>query len=211
MYLLFLTPKDIINEIILPLKLIIPQPVIRHTPGLTTNEDIRIKNVLMCVPPGANCLDIGCGSNSLIKKHRLRGGEGTGVDIYDWGDIDLLVEDSSRLPFEDKTFDCITCVAALSHIPNRLDVLRECGRILKDKGKVICTNPHPFFSAVWHKWAFWDKDQHQRGMKRGELYALADKEMRRLFEIAGFKGVQRHIFSWGLNNIYIGEKHESQL
>ncbi|MFC1514715.1 class I SAM-dependent methyltransferase [Candidatus Omnitrophota bacterium] len=206
MYLLSLTFKDVVNEIILPLKLIIPQPIIKHIPGLTTNEDIRINNVLKCVPPEANCLDIGCGSNLLIKKHRLRGGKGIGVDIYGWEGVDLLVEDSSKLPFEDKTFDCITCVAALSHIPNRIDVLHECNRLLRDKGIIICTNPHPYFSIIWHKWAFWDKDQHQRGMKEGELYALTDKEMRRIFGIAGFKGFKKHIFSWGLNNLYIFKK-----
>jgi ubiquinone/menaquinone biosynthesis C-methylase UbiE len=206
MYLLRLTFKDVINELILPLKLIIPQPIIRHIPGLTTNEDIRIENVLTCVPPQANCLDIGCGSNLLIKRHKLRGGKGIGVDIYDWGNVDLLVEDSSKLPLEDASFDCITCVAALSHIANRLDVLKECQRILKDDGVIICTNPNPLFSKIWHKWAFWDKDQHERGMKQGELYALSDKEIRRLFAASGFKVIQKYIFSWGMNNAYIAQK-----
>ncbi|MFC1514712.1 class I SAM-dependent methyltransferase [Candidatus Omnitrophota bacterium] len=117
--------SEILNEIILPLKLIIPQPIIRKIPGLTTNEDIRIAKALRNIKSDAKCLDIGCGDNKLIKRHRMRGGEGTGIDVYPWDGVDLIVEDSSKLPFEENSFDCVTFVASLNHIPNRAEVLKE--------------------------------------------------------------------------------------
>ena len=61
-------------------------------------------------------LDIGCGTNSLVRCYQ---GEGVGVDVHQWGDVDLLVEDSAELPFGDAQFDTVTIIAALNHIPNR--------------------------------------------------------------------------------------------
>lgn len=198
--------KDVLNEVILPMKLIIPQPIVARIPGLTTNEEIRIRHVMEHISPDKNCLDIGCGNNRLIQMHRDRGGDGLGVDIYDWGGVDRVVEDCSKMDFDDKSFDCITLVACLNHIDNREEVLQEAHRILKDDGIVIVTMLTPFLSIIWHKWAFWDKDQHERGMKPGEVYGFTEEELRATLEGAGFSIGRKRRFSWGLNNIYIAEK-----
>ena len=39
--------------------------------------------------------------------------------------MDLVVDDTSDLPYENGSFDSSTIVAALNHIPNRRQVLRE--------------------------------------------------------------------------------------
>lgn len=207
MYLVSLSLKGIINEILLPIKLIVPQPVIKRIPGLTTNEEIRTQKVLKFIPPAANCLDIGCGFNHLIQQHRKQGASGLGVDVYPWPGVDLVVENSSKLPFADLTFDCVVFVAALNHIINPVETLRESRRVLKDKGIVIVTTLPPFLSRLWHTWAaYWDLDQRQRVMKDGELYGFTHRQLLALFERAGFKVIQKHVFSWGINNIYIGRK-----
>ena len=64
-------------------------------------------------------LDVGCGLNRLVREY----GNGVGVDVYDWGDVDLLVDDTSCLSFPDMSFDTITCLAALNHIPKILQPL----------------------------------------------------------------------------------------
>lgn len=198
--------KNLINEILLPVKLIIPQPIVSKIPGLTTNEDIRLEKVLQHVPAHARCLDIGCGTNRLMKLHRTRGGMGIGLDVYDWGEVDVLVEESAHLPFENKSFDCITFVASLNHIPNRLNVLREAYRLLGHGGMIIITTLHPFVSTIWHRWAFWDRDQRERGMKPGEVYGFSQGEIAGLLGGTGFDILARHRFSWGINNLYIAKK-----
>ena len=160
----------LVNQALLPLKLVVPQPLIAKVPYLATNYDIRIGVSLQAVK--GKLLDIGCGTNRLVKAYRAKGGEGTGVDVYQWDGVDLLVEDTSKLPFPDASFDTITFIACINHIPNRLDVLREAHRLLTPDGRVVLTNLPPGLSRLWHAWAFWDNDQHERGMAEGEVFGF---------------------------------------
>lgn len=188
------------NNILFPLKLIIPQPIVKKIPGLLTNEDIRIRFVLIYI--NGKLLDIGCGNNRLVKSYLQMGGEGTGVDVYNWDDSVLLVKDTSDLPFEAKTFDTITFVASINHIPNRLEVLKEAHRLLAGDGRIILTNLSPFISKIWHKWAFWDKDQHERGIEEGEIWGFKERDLAKLLNQAGFKVIKKQKFSWRINQVY---------
>src|SRR5690242_18608281 len=105
-----------LNQILLPAKLIIPQPLVAKIPGLTTNRDIRTNVVLKAL--SGRVLDIGCGSNLLVQRYRALGHEAVGVDVYPWPGVDLLVKDTAQLPFSDRAFDTITFVACINHIPN---------------------------------------------------------------------------------------------
>jgi len=135
-----------VNEVLLPFKLLIPQPIIALIPGLTTNKEIRINAVLEHITAGMKLLDIGCGDNALVKEHRSKGGEGLGVDVYSWDGVDEVVADSSRLSFESGSFDCVTIVAALNHIPNRENTLMEVHRVLKKNGQLVITLLNPTVS-----------------------------------------------------------------
>jgi len=148
-------------------------------------------------------LDVGCGLNALAREY----GNGVGVDVYDWGDVDFVVEDSSRLPFADAGFDTITCLAALNHIPNRVEVLAEMFRLLKPDGRLLVTMIPPGISAVWHKLRSpWDEDQKQRGIRAGEVYGITDRQMKRLIETAGFRLEKRVFFLCGFNRLYIARR-----
>lgn len=192
-----------VNMVLFPLKMVVPQPVVQKIPGLLSNYDIRVNLVLQQVK--GKLLDIGCGDNRLVRTYQKNGGEGVGVDVYNWGDVDLIVKDTSKLPYDDHSFDTVTFVACLNHIPNRGDVLREARRLLKPDGQVVLTNLTPAISAVWHKWAFWDQDQHERGMEEGEVWGFTDVELHKLLCDGGFKVKEQSAFSWGLNHIYIAE------
>lgn len=190
-----------LNQVLLPLKLVIPQPLIARIPFLTTNYDTRMGVALQAVK--GRLLDIGCGTNRLVRAYRQRGGEGTGVDVYGWDGVDLVVEDTSKLPFADASFDTITFIACINHIPNRDDVLKEARRLLAPDGRVVLTNLTPRLSRLWHAWAFWDKDQHERGMVEGEVYGFTHRELMALMTRAGFRLESRQPFSWGLNTLYV--------
>ncbi len=164
-------------------------------------EKMRINEVLPHLE--GNLLDIGCGNNKLTKVY----GKGIGVDVFDWGNVDMIVEDSSRINLKDSTFNTITIIAALNHIPNREKVITECHRLLQIDGKVIITMIPPIISTIWHFLRRpWDIDQTERGMKEGELYGMRKKEIIELFEANHFKLIKNSSFMYGVNQLYIFQK-----
>ena len=164
-------------------------------------EKSRISAVLPLI--NGRLLDIGCGMNNLVKSY----GSGIGVDVYNWGDVDIVVEDTANLPFRDHEFDTITIIAALNHIPNRGEVLKECDRVLSDQGKLIITMIPPFISGIWHMLRKpWDVDQRQRGMVQGEVFGFRKNQLVELCDRLGFRLVLRQRFMLGINSISMFEK-----
>lgn len=162
----------------------------------------RIRSVIPHIK--GRLLDIGCGTNQLVKTYK---GEGVGVDVYQWGDVDLIAEDSASLSIEDKEFDTVSIIASLNHIPNRQEVLREANRILKDDGIIVITMITPRISEIWHRLREpWDVDQRERGMKEGEVFGLQVKEVAALLENAGFKIIYRARFMFFINMITVARK-----
>ena len=145
-------------------------------------------------------LDVGCGDNRLVREH----GDGVGVDIVQWGQVDFVVENTAHLPFEPASFDTVTFVACLNHIPNRAEVLDEARRVLRPDGRVIATMIPPGLSSVWHRIVHpWDPDQHGRHLHEGEVWGITNDGMRRLFIDHGFEVVLHERFVLKLNNLFV--------
>jgi SAM-dependent methyltransferase len=159
---------------------------------------MRVEAVLPHVD--GHVLDIGCGSNELVRRHA----DGIGVDVHPWSGVNLVIEDSSRLPFEAHSFDAIALIASLNHIPNREAVLDECRRVLRPGGRVVVTMLKPLTSRIWH-WvrAPWDSDQRERGTKDGEVYGFTSRALTRMFDRHGFELVSQHPFMLHFNRVYV--------
>ena len=152
-------------------------------------------------------LDIGCGMNQLVRTYR----NGTGVDVYQWGDVDLVVENTAHLPFPDESFDTVTIIGSLNHILNRGELLKEVYRLLKPEGRNIVTMIPPSISRIWHFLCRpWDADQKERGMKFGEVFGLTLKEVRYLLQEAGLAVVEGKRFMFYINTIFIEKKSAEQ-
>src|SRR5215216_6855101 len=52
-----------------------------------------------------------------------------------------IADATTRLPFADNTFDGLTCIDALNHLPNRLSVFREWHRVLRPGRRAVFTDP----------------------------------------------------------------------
>ena len=158
----------------------------------------RIRAVLPHVT--GRLLDVGCGSNRLVRHYA----NGIGIDVYPWPGADLVVSDTATLAWDSGSFDTITIIAALNHIPNRSAVLQECRRLLRPGGRVVITMLTPRTSRVWH-WlrAPWDADQRERGMQAGEVFGFTSAQLVDLFNGAGFTLLSQHRFMLGLNRVYV--------
>jgi SAM-dependent methyltransferase len=193
--------SKILNLVFLPLRIVCSHEFVNNL-GLRSLRDDR------CAYAMKHCrgrlLDIGCGNNQLVRDY---GNDSVGVDIYDFGGNAVIVQDVCKNAFGDRSFDSISFVASLNHIPNRREVIAEAHRLLSRRGRVVLTMISPFVGAVRHKSAWWwDKDQRERRLKDGEEYGLSHEYVVSLFQEGGFRLVERkRIICW-LNNLYVFEK-----
>ena len=126
-----------------------------------------------------------------------------GVDVYPWPGVDLVIENSGSLPFENETFATITCIAALNHIPERELFLREVLRVLQLDGQFIMTMIPPGISRVWHCIRSpWDPDQTERGMEEDEVYGFSNTAIQQILEASGLHIVEKHSFMMGVNTLF---------
>jgi len=169
---------------------------------------------------GERCLDIGCGRHNrfirTFKKER-----GVGVDVYHYEGLSKneVVEDLTTFPFPDCSFDSVTFIANINHIParDRDRELKEAFRCLKGDGNTVVTMGNPLAEIIIH-WLAHLSDRvlgtrvdldGERGMDDDEAYYLTDREIIARLERAGFGGIQKKYFitQWCLNHMFIGWKN----
>ena len=99
-------------------------------------------------------LDVGTGTGSnLLSFSKL--GESHGVDIASQaiefckkrGIKNVVQCSAEKMAYPDKTFDVITCLDLLEHIPNPVETLSEMRRVLKDNGSIVIMVPA--FRILW--------------------------------------------------------------
>ncbi len=124
----------------------------------------------------------------------------------------------SQFPFEDSTFDSVTFIANINHIPeSQRDIeLTEAYRVLKPGGNIIVTMGNPLAEILAHKVVMiydklfgtnYDMDS-ERGMEEGEEYYLTNTEIKERLTRASFRIIVKKYFvtQWGLNHLFIGWK-----
>ena len=185
--------------------------------GLASRESERFDYVAREVV--GYCLDVGCGKNNRFVSEYLDG-HGRGIDVYPYEGLteENLVEDITRFPFDDASFDSVVFIASINHIPEPMrDVeLSEAYRCLRSQGNVIITMGNPLAELLVHKivWLHgklfgegYDMDS-ERGMYEEEAYYLKDTEIVERMARAKFRNITKKYFltQWGLNHLFVGWK-----
>jgi SAM-dependent methyltransferase len=170
--------------------------------GLTPIDDERV--IVALRHAEGRVLDVGCGGNLFVRSY----GDGVGVDVVNWEGCDLVVEDVGRLPFDDASFDTVTFLACLNHIPNRDGAVREAHRVLRPGGQILLTMITPRIGTFIH----WLREKHdpdhlhRRIDREEELLGMSAEHIRRILRDAGFTGMRRRRFVFGLNNLFTATK-----
>ena len=173
--------------------------------GLTPIDDERV--IMALKNTKGKLLDIGCGANNFVKSY----GNGTGVDVAAWKGCDVVIKDAADLPFKKGSFDTVSYLACLNHIPNRDDSVKEAARVLSKDGQIIITMITPLMGKFIHWWRFRnDPDHQERHIDHAhELMGMSPKQIREILADAGFTNVKRKRFVYGLNNIFIATRNST--
>jgi len=156
------------------------------------------------VPAGGKVLDLGCGTGDLAISLAAAGLQVTGCDIspemlhqatsaesageIDWVQLEPAWE---RLPFGPESFDTVVTSSVLEYVDDPPAVLRECRRVLRPGGLVLCTVPDLRHPVRWLEWLV-------GGVARESVVRAASRGPSRLAGYLTYLRVsqQRHSLSW---------------
>ena len=186
--------------------------------GLSSFSDERYDYVASEV--SGFCLDVGCGYNRFIRDFCQ--GNGIGIDLFPYDGIEKnhVIEDLTSLPFADNTFDAVTFIANINHIPrkDRDKELGEAYRCLRPGGKIVITNLNPLASQLVHRMGFAYYNIFYYGLlhkpnipghaEGDDDLTISNREIADRLEKIGFKALRSRYFTtqWFLNHMIIAEK-----
>lgn len=135
--------------------------------------------------PGAELLDLGCGS-AWVAEHFTNY---TGIDgspdavraAAEKGRTVLLGDVDQPLPFEDGRFDAVIAKDLLEHVADPVAVVREIRRVLRPGGLVFASSPDA------QRWV-WDDYTHRRPFTR-KAYRLLFSDQGFDVKTAGYESV----------------------
>lgn len=149
------------------------------------------------VGTGGDVLDLGCGSGDLARHLAAGGYRVTGCDIAPRMLHEAAAADGGHavrwirldagwhtLPFEPASLDAVVASSVLEYVHEPVAVLRECARVLRPGGTVLCTVPDMTHPVRWLEWPLaWTA--------RTALAAVAEGAWPRLRPYAAYLRVSR--------------------
>ncbi len=172
---------------------------------------IRNKKVMKHIRDNSELLDLGCGGDFyLLRQVKNRIMSGTGIDtaVKNYSSDRITIKNlklAGKLPFKSKSFDTITMIAFIEHIKNPGKILKECNRVLKNKGIIIITTPlskaRPFWEMLVNLGLTEEKNTKEH------VHYFSPEEVESLLRDAGFRIKVSKKFEFGMNYIAVGEKY----
>lgn len=149
-------------------------------------------------PQNSRLLDVGCANGRLLEMlNHKQALEGTGLDISSnmvkiarikHPDHKFIQGNAQSLPFEDASYDVITCSASFHHFPDPDRFLEEARRVLASGGKLVIAEIHLPVITRLYNWRL------NRFSTEGDVKVYTSRELRQKFEKQGWQLLRKKIF-----------------
>lgn len=148
---------------------------------------------LLGLRPGQRHLDVACGPGMVLRAAQERGIDVSGVDLSAAAvelardhlpGVDARVGNAEDLPFEDATFDGVTCLGSLERFLDRERALREMVRVARPSAR-FCFLVRNASTLIWRVWREGLGNREVRGHQDAQTLA----SWRALFERCGLRVV----------------------
>ncbi|MGH7323066.1 MAG: class I SAM-dependent methyltransferase [Candidatus Rokuibacteriota bacterium] len=130
-------------------------------------------------------LDVGCGNGQFVAAMRTLGWDARGIDVDEGGlavarqhfGVPVTQGTLAEARFPAHSFDAVTLHHVIEHVPDPVDVLRECGRILQPGGRIVVVTPN--IESLGHRlfrtrWLGLDVPRHLQLFSTGNLRIAAE-------------------------------------
>jgi len=136
----------------------------------------RVVEALEKLPRGV-LLDVPAGHGALAERLIAAGFEVRCCDLYPeifrLTGVEIRQGDLNRsLPFDDHSFDYVTCVEGLEHIENPQQAMREFARLLRPDGHLIVSVPNILNIEERLKWLIYGYTSHFKPITREQAARL---------------------------------------
>lgn len=204
-----------------------------NTPSDKRFNDMEMSFILGKLKPQDEVLDMGCGTGRFTVPMAEKVRKVTGLDLcpamiekarekaQERGvEVEFKEGDMTNLPYEDGTFDVVTSMVALMHIPLELrqTAFAEAARVLRPGGRMIINVKNTAFESLCPTDRFVGVDVTDVENKQlvftenrtGEdlvtnWYSFSPEEIVRLFSTAGLSMVHMRanipLFAWFANEV----------
>jgi arsenite methyltransferase len=155
------------------------------------------------IKSGQAVLDLGCGGGHLVRDIALAVGDSgrtVGLDASkeqiaaarslcaDINVAELIEGDTTNLPFEDASFDCLASIQMLEYVPDVDAAISEARRVLKSGGKAALV------SVLWDHWRFHGaepelNDKMHEVWRKHCFHQMLPMEIPTKLAVAGFDGI----------------------
>jgi SAM-dependent methyltransferase len=139
-----------------------------------------VLGIVQSLPPG-KLLDVPAGEGALAARFLQSGFDIRCCDLYPeifrLNHIEIRRGDmGGRLPYDDSSFDYITCVEGLEHVENPQQAIREFSRLLKTGGHLIVTVPNILNIEERCKWLLHGYTSHFKPLSREQVQRALSRE-----------------------------------
>lgn len=152
---------------------------------------------------GRQVLDVACGTGEWLDYFRRRGAEISGIDLSRKA-IDVCLKrfpggnfhcgPAELLPFDDQSFDLVTCMGSLEHFLDKPKALQEMRRVAKPDARFVILVPNAGF--LTRRLRLYGGTQQVKAKEDVLELDTWDK----LFEASGLRVIKRwrdlHTLSW---------------
>jgi ubiquinone/menaquinone biosynthesis C-methylase UbiE len=154
------------------------------------NKFLEVPSMIKAVGKirGKKLLDVGCGAGVHIKNYQKMGAKCWGIDISktmielakkNCPNADFKVGSMLKLPYQNSSFDIITCSLAIDYVENIGKVLKEMSRVLKKGGLLYYSTESKINSS---KERYENENYKIKGL--GEFY---DKKSKKYVVLGNFE------------------------
>lgn len=151
---------------------------------------------------GNRILDVGCGDGSFSYYIKDKFGRLYGAEISEkaahiaqkQGVFTTITDLNSSLSYKVNTFDAVTCLDVIEHLPDPRLLLAEIYRVLRPDGKLVLTTPNFRYFRNLNKLIFKGTFPHTSPdtfvWGGGHLHYFTRKDINTLLERVGFKRIK---------------------